>query len=250
MPETRAVSSLRASRRGGTRMDRTPPGPRDLLTILRLARRLGTDPLGGFLDLAQTHGDLVMLALGPIRFCLINRPDFVREVLVLQARNFRKPERFKRNLTRVIGNGLLTNEGDSWLRQRRLAQPAFHARRMGCYAEVVVEKTRRMLAGWSAADAIDVDEAMTHLTLTIIAQALFDVDVASQAPELREAVRVIASGLVREARRPFSLPGWLPLPGQIRMRRAVRLVDQLIRDIIRRRRAAGEDRGDLLSMLL
>ncbi|MEX2558682.1 MAG: cytochrome P450 [Pirellulales bacterium] len=231
-------------------MNRTPPGPRGLLTMLRLARRAGADPLGGLLELARTYGDLVMLRVGPSRFCLVNHPDLVREVLVLQNKGFRKPERFKRTLAKVVGNGLLTNEGDSWLRQRRLMQPAFHVRRMGHYAEIMVEKTRRLMADWATANAINIADAMTHLTLTIIAQALFDVDVASQAPHLRDAVRVISSTLVREARQPFALPDWLPLSSKIRKHRALRLVDQLIWDIIGQRRATGEDRGDLLSMLL
>ena len=79
-------------------MSRTPPGPRGLLTLLRLARRAGIDPLGCFLNLAQTYGDLIMVRVGPIRFCLVNHPDLVREVLVLQTKSFRKPERFKRNI--------------------------------------------------------------------------------------------------------------------------------------------------------
>jgi len=239
-----------ACRSGGTRLNRTPPGPKGLLTMLRLARQAGTDPLGCFLDLAQTYGDLIMLRLGPVRFCLLNHPDLVRDVLVHQAKSFRKPERLKRNLAKVVGNGLLTNEGDSWLRQRRLVQPAFHNRRMAHYAEIVVEKTHPMMGDWPNANAINIADAMTHLTLTIIAQALFNVDVASQAPQLRSAVRVIAGTLAREARLPFSLPDWLPLPSKIRKRRAQRFVDQLIWDIIRQRRATGEDRGDLLSMLL
>src|SRR5262249_5686703 len=107
MPTTGVVSRKKGLPRGGTRMDGTPPGPSGLLTILRLVRRVGADPLEGFLDLARTHGDLVMLRPGPIRFCLINHPELVREVLVIQAKNFRKPERLKRNLAKVVGNGLL-----------------------------------------------------------------------------------------------------------------------------------------------
>jgi cytochrome P450 len=231
-------------------MNRTPPGPRGLLTLLRLARRAVTDPLGCFLDLGRTFGDLIMVRLGSIRFCLVNHPDLVREVFVLQAKSFRKPERFKRNMATVVGNGLLSNEGDSWLRQRRLVQPAFHVCRMGRYAEVVVEKTRRLTADWLTADPLNIADAMTHLTLAIIAQALFDVDVASQAPQLREAARVITGALAHEARQPLSLPDWLPLPSKDGKRRALRLVNQFLTDTIRQRRATGEDRGDLLSMLL
>ena len=231
-------------------VNRTPPGPKGLLSLVQLARRAGTDPLDCLLELARTYGDLIMLRLGPVRFCIVNHPDLVREVLVHQAKSFRKPKRLKRNLAKVVGNGLLTNEGDSWLRQRRLVQPAFHSRRMGRYAEIVVDKTRHMMADWPTAKAINIADAMTHLTLTIIAQALFDVDVASQAPQLRSAVRVIAGTLAREARLPFSLPDWLPLPSKIRKRRAQRFVDELIWKIIQQRRETGEDRGDLLSMLL
>jgi cytochrome P450 len=202
------------------------------------------------LDLGRTYGDLVMLRLGPIRLCLVNHPDLAHEVFVVQAKSFRKPTRLKRNLAKVIGNGLLTNEADSWLRQRRLVQPAFQIRRMAHYADIVVEKVQQMMADWPSAGDVNIADAMTHLTLTIIAQALFDVDVERRAPQLRDAVRVISGALAREARRPLSLPDWLPLPGKIRKRRAMRFVDHLIWDIIRERRATGVDRGDLLSMLL
>jgi hypothetical protein len=76
-------------------MSRTPPGPRGLLTMLRLARRAGTDPLGCFLHLAQTYGNLIILRLGPVRFCILNHPDLVRDVLVHQAKSFRKAPRLK-----------------------------------------------------------------------------------------------------------------------------------------------------------
>jgi cytochrome P450 len=97
---------------------------------------------------------------------------------------------------------------------------------------------------------LDVAQAMTQLTLSIIARTLFDVEVSGQAAELGAAVRVLAEELLKDLSSFLLLPDWLPLPGKLRKRRALRTLDNLIWGIIRQRRASGVDKGDLLSMLL
>src|SRR5262245_39616763 len=226
-----------------------PPGPRSFLG-LGLARRFRTDPLGFTLELARTHGDLVYFRAGPYRCYLASHPDLVQEVLVARHKHFRKQPRTIKILRKIDGNGLVLTEGDFWLRQRRLVQPAFHPRRMARYAETTVALTRRMLQGWPERREQDIAEVMTHLTLEIIARTLFDVELTGQAAQLGEAVRIFSETAVRENSSLFPLPDWLPLPSKRRKRWAIRTLDTLIWDIIRERRASGGDRGDLLSMLL
>src|SRR5262249_4417860 len=137
-----------------------------------------------------------------------------------------------------------------WLRQRRLMQPAFQARRMGRYAEAMVDQSRRLVGLWRGDTEINIADAMTHLTLDIVGKALFGVDLARQEAALREAGRELSEAFRREGSALLPRPDWPPLPGIRRKRRAIQFMDRFIREVIRQRRASGEDRGDLLSMLL
>jgi cytochrome P450 len=227
-----------------------PPGPPAGFLGLGLAARMRKDPLGTLTDIGRTYGDIAYARLGPFPTYFVNHPDLIREVLVTRGKNFRKVPRQTKVFSRIDGNGLVVTEGDFWRRQRRLVQPAFHPKRFGRYGDVTVEYTRRMLEGWSPGAVLDVAQAMTQLTLSIIARTLFDVEVSGQAAELGAAVRVLAEELLKDLSSFVLLPDWLPLPGKLRKRRALRTLDNLIWGIIRQRRASGVDKGDLLSMLL
>lgn len=232
-------------------MNQLPPGPKDALLGLGNVMRLWKDPLG-FLRELGSYGDLAScrLPLPPCRLYLVNHPDLVREVLITQAKSFCKLEKQTRVLKQFSGDGLLASEGELWKRQRRLVQPAFAARRMGRYAQVVVDHTRRMLDGWQSGTVHNLPEDMRLLTLAIIAKALFDVELTGQAARLSEVSQILTETTLREVSSFFTLPDWLPLPAKRRKRWAIETLDHLIRGIIRDRRASGQDKGDLLSMLL
>ncbi len=231
-------------------MSRYPAGPRDCCFGFMLARRLRRTPLEFITEIGREYGDMAYFRMGPIRVYMINDPQLIREVLVTKHKSFRRPRMLVRPLAKIDGNGLVLSEGDFWLRQRRLVQPAFATKRFEQYAQVIVQYTERMLAGWSARPSLDVADEMTRLTLAIIAKTLFDVELADQAAQLGEAVRVVSESYVREAASPLPLPDWLPTPGKRRKRQAIRRLDHLVWKIIRERRASGQDHGDLLSMLL
>jgi cytochrome P450 len=231
-------------------MKHDPPGPRDRLFGLTFLGRFRRQPLQFLSELARTYGDIVYLRLGPFRTYLVNHPDHIREVLVAKSKTFVRLERQKRVFRKIDGNGLVSSEGDFWLRQRRLVQPAFAARRMERYAQVAVALTRRRLDAWPTETVIDLDFEMTQLTLEIIAKTLFDLDLTGAAAQLAEATEILRDDFMREFMAVVPLPDWLPLPHKRRMRRAIGVLDNLVRDAIRHRRSSGEDRGDLLSMLL
>jgi cytochrome P450 len=188
--------------------------------------------------------------MGPLQAYFVNHPSLVREVLSTKHKSFRRPAWLSRPLVKVDGLGLVTSEGDLWQRQRRLVKPAFAVKRFEGYAQATVEHTGRMLDRWSGTGSLDVAHEMTQLTLDIIAKTLFGVELEGKAARLGEAVRVISETFVAEAGNPFQLPDWLPLPAKRRHKWAIRTLDELIRSVIRERRASREDRGDLLSMLL
>ena len=231
-------------------MPRYPAGPKDYLLGLTLARQFRNHTLQFITDVGRTYGDMAYFRMGRVRAYVVNHPQLIREVLVTKHKSFRRPPMLVRPLAKVDGQGLVLSEGDLWLRQRRLMQPAFNPKRFEGYAHITVEYTRRMLDRWSTGAALDVAEEMTHLTLEIIAKTLFDVEVSEQTARLGQAVRVISEEYTREAGNPFQLPDWLPLPRQRRKRWAIDTLHGMIGDIIRARRGSREDHGDLLSMLL
>lgn len=228
-----------------------PPGPTDGLFGLSFIRRFMKDPLAFITEVGQRYKDLACFRMGPVRACFVNNPELIREVLVTRAKIMRKQRRALDVLRQVDGEGLVITEGELWQRQRRLLQPAFHPRRMAGYAQSIVERTLVRLESWRPGQTLEMVDQMTHLTVEIIAKVFYNVEVADQSAMLGRAVRILSQAFYRElTRAPFVLPGWLPLPAQRRKRWAIRALRGLIDQMIRQRRAAPADQGDLLSMLL
>jgi cytochrome P450 len=229
-----------------------PPGPR-YLTPVAAGRAIRRDPLGFVTGLARDHGDVVLLRLGHLRVWFLFHPDHVRHVLQENHQNYVKGRLVAR--TRVlIGDGLFTSEGGSWLRQRRLAQPAFHRARIAALVGPIVDATAERLAGWDAAAArgavVDVAAGMSALTLTIVGRALFGHDLGARAAE---AGRALQAALAFTAARTLSyvaLPLALPTPRHRAFRAAVRVLDDVVFGLIDARRSAGEAREDLLGLLM
>lgn len=169
--------------------------------------------------------------------------------MVTNHHNFIKAKPLRANRC-LLGNGLLTSEGDFWLRQRRLVQPVFHRDRIAAYGEVIVDYTERMLATWQEGETCDIHEEMKRLTLAVVTKTLFDTDVAGEAKELSDALEVVMEQHTARRRLSFLIPETIPTPSNLRFERAVRRLDVIIYSIIRHRRATCEDTGDLLSMLL
>jgi cytochrome P450 len=227
-----------------------PPGPRDWCFGVTIGLRSLREPLLFLPEMARRYGDVTHIHVGPIHTYLINHPNLIREVLITKGKSFRKWERQKRVFRKIDGEGLINSEGDFWLRQRRLIQKAFHRSRLGRYADIIVDLTRRRLDGWTAGAAINLDQEMSQLSLEITGATLFGVNLRDQAARLGEIAEVLRETFVREFLTPLPLPDWLPLPSKRRMRWAIRNLDTFIAGIIRDRRTSGEDKGDLLSMLL
>jgi cytochrome P450 len=224
------------------------PGPRRLFPVANLFS-LRRDPLGFILGLAREYGDLAYFKLGPQPVFFINHPDYIRDVLITHNRNFMKGEGLQR-AKRLIGEGLLTSEGEFHTRQRRLAQPAFHRQRIAGYAATMVDYAARMCERWQPGETMDISREMMRLTLAIAGKTLFDADVESEADEIGDALTQAMSQFNRVTI-PFShLLEKLPLPAVRRFQSARARLDTTIYRIIDERRRSREDRGDLLSMLI
>ncbi|HYP54264.1 MAG TPA: cytochrome P450, partial [Pyrinomonadaceae bacterium] len=214
-------------------------------------RRFSRDPLGFLSRLARDYGDVSQVKVGPQRLFLVNHPDLIRDVLVTRHDSFIKGRALQRS-KRLLGEGLLTSEGAHHLRQRRLAQPAFHRQRIAAYARVMTDYAERAASRWRDGDTLDIADEMTKLTLAVVGKTLFDADVEGDAAEVGEAMNDVMS-LFGMLLMPYSeyldkLP--VKLAPVRRFQRARARLDSVIYRIIDERRRSSEDRGDLLSMLL
>ena len=225
-----------------------PPGPKGHFLLGNLPE-LATDILGLFTSCARDHGDVAYLSLAGWPAFVLSHPDQIEHVLVTDHKNFIKHTFFWRHVRGIFGNGLLTSEGDFWLRQRRLAQPAFHRDRIAGYGDLMVGFTERMLDEWRDGETRDIHQELMRLTLLIVAKVLFDADVAGEVQTIGGALDDATREIAARFRRPFRIPDAIPIPGNLRYRRAVRRLDGVVHRIIEQHR--GDDgRGDLLGLLM
>jgi cytochrome P450 len=233
----------------GGKATQLPPGPPSVPIIGHLLE-LQRDQLGFLTRCARQYGDVVPLRFGTNLVVLLNHPTDIEDVLAKKNRSFTKG-RYYRLLRPLLGNGLFTSEGAFWLRQRRLAQPAFHRDRIAGYARTMVEFTEDMLDGWTVGTRRDVNADMMQLTLRVVGKALFDADVVAESHEMGAALATALHALNPEINGLGLIvpPGWVT-PGRLRLRAAVKRLDRIVFGIVGERRQTGEDRGDLLAMLL
>jgi len=228
-------------------MQSKPPGPRSFFGIGNY-RALMTDTLRFLADSAE-HGPIVSVPILWEPYYLVSDPDLIQQALAQGHRSMSK-DRFTHELARVMGNGLISSEGELWRKQRKLVSHAFTPNRIRTYAGAMVEAALRTLNDWEDGAEVDIHAAMSELTLDVVGRTLFDADVRGTAKEVGSALSVINDFYSAMLESPVALPNWWPSPKMRRFRRAVRDVDRIIRDIIGERRRAGGDRGDLLSGLL
>jgi cytochrome P450 len=224
-----------------------PPGPR--VPLFGSLVGPGRDPLQLLTRFARDYGDVTFFKLGGERCYFVNHPQYVRDLLVTNQRNFTKSRGLER-AKKLLGEGLLTSEGQTHLRQRRLIQPAFHRERIAGYGRVMVDHAARMRDRWQDGRTFDVAKEMMRVTLAIAGKTLFDTDVESKADEVGVAVTEVLESFWLNL-----LPGAdylerLPIPQLRRANAARRRLDTLIYQMIADRRRSGRDHGDLLSMLI
>lgn len=217
---------------------------------MRSAREFSRDPLVFTERMVREYGPLVALRFGPVRAFLAAGPEVVQQVLVSRSKSFRKERRTRDAVREIDGEGIITTEGDFWLRQRRLVQKGFAADRLVHYADVTVARTAQMLDRWPQKGEVEICNEMTCLTLAVIAETMFEVDLAEEAQALAEQVEYLSERLVTDLSKAVVLPTWFPTPAQARKRRALRTLHEMVHRAVHERRATGMDRGDMLSMLL
>ncbi len=203
--------------------------------------------------MAQHYGDIVRIRLLFWPAYLVNHPDGVKHVLQENQQNYHKDLYPYKILKPLLGQGLVTNDGESWLQQRHLMQPAFHRKRLAAFSTLMTDATVSMLDQWQRFaerdQPLDVAAEMLHLTLRIAGQALFNIDLSDESHTVGQAVATVNKLLSEYLSAPFP-PLSIPTPRSRRLQAARRTLDQVVHDIIVQRRQQHADTGDLLSMLL
>lgn len=241
--QTAALPQSTAPRFNGSPALYRPRYPGSAIVGLRL------DPLRFLPEVVRQYGDVVRFQFGKQETYLLNDPELIRDVLVTHDRRFSKGPGL-RVAERLLGQGLLTSEGAFHRRQRRLAQPAFHRQRIAAYGQVMAEYTEQCQQQWRNGVELDLAEEMRGLTLRIAAKTLFDTEVTDEIDAISDALTQ-SLYLYRFAMLPFAarMERFLPFLTR-RFNRARARLDATVYRMIAERRASGEDRGDLLSMLL
>ncbi len=229
-----------------------PPPHLSSHTLLGSASPMHHDPLG-FLLATRRYGEVVGMRFVFSQAYLVYHPDDVKHVLQENHFNYNKDLFTYHMLHPVLGAGLFTNDGESWLHQRRLMQPAFHRKHLASYATLMAEATDAMLEGWQAHEEpegpLDIAEEMMRLTLRIVGQALFSLDLSQETSTVGQAVSTLVKLLGDYVYMPFP-PISIPTPRNRHMQSAIHELDRVVAGIIKERRERESDTGDLLSMLL
>ncbi|HEX8338935.1 MAG TPA: cytochrome P450 [Pyrinomonadaceae bacterium] len=227
-----------------------PPGPKGRFLGAKLHLSIQRDPLGFMQRVAREYGDVVHFKLGRRRVYLLNHPEHVKGVLLTHYDNFLKGRGHGRK-DNFLGLGLVTSEGAFHRRQRQLTQPAFNHGRLGAYGETMARLTAESAAEWREGESLDVLDSMRQITLPIASQTLFGTRVDTEHERIIEAFR---TGLNRFR---WFKPSGSRLANRLspvqrrRDQQSRETIETLVSEIIAgRRREGGEDRGDLLSLLL
>src|SRR3954471_8471247 len=230
---------------------RHPPGPRGL-PVLGMLLAIRRNPTAVFMDAARRFGDVAYLKIGPRRGYLLTNPADVRHVLQDNAANYRKSPLYDK-LRQSLGNGLLTSEGAFWLRQRRIAQPAFHRQRIAALAGIMAGAVREIAADWAAIAAagqpVDIGDEMMRLTRTVVLRTLLGADLGPFTTGIDSAWKVMNEHIGDSFWSLGVTDGW-PTPRNRRFQAARAVLRGAVEYAIRQRRAQPSGGDDLLSMLM
>jgi cytochrome P450 len=228
---------------------KVPDGPSGMLTYPKRFLDYCRDPLDYLTRIARQYGDVVLLQSFGMPFYMFNHPDQIEEILRHKHRLFKK-DFYVVSLEPLLGNGLLTSDGEAWRRQRVMAQPAFQARQVQQYAATMVDYTQRLTSDWQPDETRDIHQEMMRLTSQIVTKTLFDADVNDAEGSIGKDLEVAMDFYAN----PLAMwPAWrhVPTPTNLRFRRTLRRLNGLVYQLIQERRATGtEGRNDLLSRLL
>ncbi len=229
-----------------------PPGPPLLPIVGNLELLRNSSPLHLLLRWRHDYGDVMGWRLGPRKGVMVNDPEVIKHVLGTNHQNYTKAQSYNR-LKPLLGEGLLTSEGDFWKRQRRLSQPAFHRKQIEKLAGLMVEEAEKLFESWDqracTGESFDINEDMMRVTLSIVCRALFGTGLTEdEFVQVSEAMEFLLKETIKRAMRPWFVE--FPTQTNRKYQSYIHRLNAIVYRIIKERRASAEQRDDLLGMLL
>lgn len=219
------------------RTGRVPPGPprRAAPTLLR---RLATDRLGLLSDAAKTYGDAARIRIGPKTLYFFNHPDHAKHVLADNSANYRKGIGYIQ-ARRALGDGLLTSDGERWRRQRKTVQPVFQQKRIAAQADVVAAESAKLVDRLRVTQGarVDVLDELTKFTLGVLGRTLLESDLEAFG-SIGTSFEDVQDQAMFEMESMGLVPTWLPLPRQLRFRKARADLRRIVDTLAGQRRAS------------
>lgn len=234
-----SISSLRTG---------LPPGPKGTL-IGGNIHQFRACLLDFLLETARDYGPLTSFRIGPRRVFLASAPDLIEQVLITDAKHYIK-HFGARAYKPVLGNGLVTSEGEYWHRQRKLIQPVFLKARVQSYAPIMGELTERMLDSWTSGKTVLINDEFGTLTSRIALKTLFDLNHDGDRERFNETLRLSFDLMSARLRRIFKLPLWMPTPETLCLKRSISELERKVEGFIAAARARQDMGDDLLSRLM
>jgi cytochrome P450 len=225
-----------------------PPGPKGMF-LLGSMMDLSRDWLSFYSQCMKDYGDIVRFRIAHVPVYLLANPRDIESVLITNAGKFTKSADY-RALARILGQGLLTSEGEFWRRQRGLIQPGFHKENILAYAKVMTGAAGRMLDSWGDRETRNLHDDLMGVTLEIVAQCLYSAEVSGATERVGKAMEVVTKQFLNNSSWALLFSFDLPNFFAPQERKAIRELNDVIDGIIRERRASKQERGDLLDTLL
>jgi cytochrome P450 len=226
-----------------------PPGPKGL-PFLGIVLELRKDPLATLQRAAREFGDVVSMPMFGLNRILVNRPEFIQQMLILDQGKLHKSTLTKMAVSPLLGEGLLVSEGDFWRRQRRLAQPAFHRARVNEYSPVMVECGLEQAKQWRAGETRNIAEEMMKISLEVAVRTLFGTTMVGVSDHIGRAMAFLMRHYLTRARMPWRIPESWPTPANRRAQKEREYMDSLVFRIIAQRKNDSQKRNDLLALLM
>ncbi len=230
-------------------MKRLAPSPRGSLFTGHL-HRIRHDVLGLLMESTRDHGDVVRFKVGPLIFHLLNHPDHVAHVMIRNRKNYDKASRSSENIGLICGESLLTSNGPAWQLSRRTIQPMFHRSAVAGFVATIADCTSGMLDSWSAKHEVDVASEMMKLTFRVVGRCLFGVELEKEAHTVEDAMHTLVLHTYERWRSLINPPPGWPTPANLKFRRALAEVDEIISRLIAKHRETPPEIPNLLTMLM
>ena len=227
------------------------PGPKGH-AVLGMALPFQKDPLALFDQLAKDFPSISFFRFAHMPIVNVADPELIKHVLATNNKAYKKGVEYK-HLEHTLGEGLLTSEGDFWLRQRRLAQPAFHKKRIVHFLDTMTESTSDLLENWNhtqPGETVDILPEMMRLTLDIVARTMFGTNVVGKAGDVEKALGVVIEDAYTRISSLIPIPLWIPTPSNVATKAQIKVLDDVILGVVDHRRQNPGAHHDLLAMLM